>query len=103
LRPDGFAGYEPVISDKPAIIKTTPVVFTGKAVQITTDVKPNGYVKLKLFDQQNNLLGESQAVEKTVPFSTIQWQAGFSVDDKKGDTVIIEFELKDAKIYSFRI
>jgi len=101
IRPDGWAGYEPVDSDQPAVIKTTPVVCTGRSLRICADVEENGYVKMKLLDSDYEPLAESQPVERTVPYADIQWQAGFSLKGLRNKNVIIEFELKNAKLFSF--
>lgn len=101
LRPDGWAGYEPVDSDQPAVIKTKPVVCTGKDLQVCADVEKKGYVKIKLLDSDNKLLAESKPIKKTVPHADIQWKAGFSLEGLRGKNVKIEFELKNARLFSF--
>ncbi|UCE46520.1 MAG: DUF1080 domain-containing protein [Phycisphaerales bacterium] len=101
LRPDGWAGYEPVDSDLPAAIKTTPVVCTGKNLRVCADVKKNGYVKTKLLDSYNKLLVEGKLITKTVTDGPIQWNNGFSFKKLKGKEIKLRFELRESKLYSF--
>ncbi len=101
LRPDGFAGYEPVAANQPAHIKTNPVVCTGNELRICTDVEKNGYVKLKLLDSDNKPLAEGKLVVRTVTDGPIEWRDGFSFRKLKGKEIRLRFKLKDAKLYSF--
>jgi hypothetical protein len=101
LRPDGWAGYEPVVADKAAHIKTIPVVCTGKDLRVCADVKKKGYVKIKLFDNDNKQLAESELISKTVPDSPVQWKNGFSFSKLKGKEVKLRFKLGKSRLYSF--
>jgi hypothetical protein len=40
-------------------------------------------------------------VKKTAPYTDVQWQENFTLEDLRGKDVSIEFELKDAKLFSF--
>jgi hypothetical protein len=102
IRPDGWAGYEPADIAKPALVSTNPVIISGKILQIAADIEPNGYVKIKIFNRQNKQLAESIPIVKTIPFAEVKWSNGISLNDFNGEIVKIEFELKNAKIYSFR-
>jgi hypothetical protein len=101
IRPDGWAGYEPIDSNKPAMISTNPVVIEGVLLQIAADVDQNGYVKINIYDRQNKPVAESIPVNKTAPFAQVMWQDDFSLEEISGDIVKLEFELKNAKLYSF--
>lgn len=101
LRPDGWAGYEQIAGDKPAIITTAPVVCTGNELQLCSDVQKSGYVKVMLFDKDNRGLPESKPIERTVTDAVVRWQKGFSIRNVRGKDVTLKFELKDAKLYSF--
>ena len=101
LRPDGFAGYEPVDSDQPAVVKTTPVVCTGEHLRVSADVEKNGYVQIRLLDSSNKLLAEGEPLTKTVTDGPIQWKNGFSFGKLKGKEIKLRLELSESKLYSF--
>jgi len=101
LRPDGWAGYEQISGDNPAIITTTFVVCTGSELQICADVRRNGFVKVKLFDNDNTQLAESKLITRTVTDTVVKWQKAFSIENVKGENIRLKFELKNAKLYSF--
>jgi hypothetical protein len=101
LRPDGWAGYEQIAGDKPAIITTTSVVCTGSELQICADVRRNGFVKVKLFDNDNKQWLQSKLITRTVTDTVVKWQKGFSIENVKGENIRLKFELKNAKLYSF--
>jgi hypothetical protein len=101
IRPDGWAGYEPVDTDKSALIKTTDLECSGHGLQICADVGEKGYIKIRLLDSDNKALAESKTVKKTAPYTDVQWQENFTLEDLRGKDVSIEFELKDAKLFSF--
>jgi len=101
LRPDGWSGYEPVDSDRPAVIETTPVACTGKGLRICADVKKNGYVKIELLDSDHQLLAEGELITKTVTDGLVRWKGGFSFEKLKANEIELRFELRDSKLYSF--
>jgi len=101
LRSDGWAGYEPVSANQPAVIKTTPVVCTGGDLRICADVEKNGYVKIKILDSDNKPLAEGELIAKTVTDGPVQWKDGFSFKKLKGKENKLRFELRDSKLYSF--
>ena len=102
LRPDGWAGYEPVDPDQPAVIRTTPVVCVGKGLRVSADVKKNGYVRIELFDSSQQPLVESELITKTVTDGLVRWKDGFSFEKLKANEIRLRFELREAKLYSFR-
>jgi hypothetical protein len=102
LRLDGWAGYEQISGDKPAIITTTSVVCTGSELQICADVRRNGFVKVKLFDNDNKQWLQSKLITRTVTDAVVKWRKGFSIENVKGENIRLKFELKNAKLYSFR-
>ena len=101
LRPDGWAGYEQIAGDNPAIITTTPVVCQGNELQLCADVQSSGSVKVMLVDKDNQELAESKPIKQTVTDAVVKWQEGFSIKDVKGKDVRLKFELNSAKLYSF--
>ncbi|MHC4842201.1 MAG: hypothetical protein ACYTEE_00220 [Planctomycetota bacterium] len=101
LRPDGFAGYTQTDSNKPATITTTPINHDNKSLQISTDVESNGYLKVKVLDEQNKPLAESKPLNGSLTDKKVEWLDRFSFDKLDKKSVKIQFELKDTTIYSF--
>ncbi|MHC4690787.1 MAG: hypothetical protein ACYS5F_14315 [Planctomycetota bacterium] len=101
LRPDGFAGYTQTDSNKPATITTIPINHGNKTLQISADVESNGYLKVKVLDVQNKQLVESKPLKGNLTDRKVTWQDGFSLDNLGNKPAQIQFEFKDATIYSF--
>jgi len=101
LRPDGFAGYEPVEGEKPARITTTPVVCAGDALRLSADVSEKGSVKVTLLDEQEKELAEGEPITRTATDAEVRWKEGFSLEPLKGHEIRLRFELRDSKLYSF--
>ncbi|MHC4657046.1 MAG: HEAT repeat domain-containing protein [Planctomycetota bacterium] len=101
LRPDGWAGYEQIAGDKPAIIATAPVVCMGNMLCLCADVGKKGFVKVTVLDKDNRKLAQSKAIKKTVTDARVKWLDRFSFKNLKGKEIQLRFELKNAKLYSF--
>jgi len=101
LRPDGFAGYKQTESNKPAIITTTPIVYDKGTLRLCADVGQKGYVKVRVFDNRNKLLAESEPLNGSFSDKKVAWRDGFSFDQLGKNPAQIQFELQDAIIYSF--
>ncbi|MCC6682429.1 MAG: hypothetical protein IT445_16135 [Phycisphaeraceae bacterium] len=101
LRPDGFAGYEPVVDDASAFITTMPLQVGKRALCLSADVEDGGFVRVAVLDEAGNYLIESQDVTKTVSDGRVPWH---DANDPAtyGDTAIrLRFELRKATLYSF--
>jgi hypothetical protein len=96
LRPDGFAGYEQETGDKPAFITTTAIPYNGQALQITADVPKGGWVKVSIVDKD----GKNIATATTVLETVTDGQLGFN-EKIKSNEIRLQFELSNAKLYSF--
>jgi hypothetical protein len=101
LRPDGFAGYEQISEDTSAFIITTPLLATGQPLSLSADVQENGFVRTRLLDDGGGELASSQPVSRTVMDARVEWQSEFTTKTLKGKTIRLEFELRNAKLYSF--
>lgn len=102
LRPDGFAGYEQVSGKRPAVVTTAPVVCTGSGLHLSADVQSIGSVRVRLLDRSNEqLLAESEPIEKTVTDGVVEWQKGFSINALRAKDVRVQFIVNGAKLYSF--
>lgn len=100
LRPDGFAGYQHAGGDKNAAVTTRPVVAVGDSLRVSADTGASGYVKVTLLEG-GKALAESELISKTVTDAEVKWTKGFSLGKFKGKYIRVQFELRDAKLYSF--
>jgi hypothetical protein len=101
LRPDGFAGYEPIEGNQSARIKTTPITCAGDTLRLTADVSDNGSIKVVVLDEHQNKLAESESMTTTATDAEVRWKAGFSVGKNQGRAIRLRFDLRDSKLYSF--
>lgn len=98
LRPDGWAGYEPVLPDKPAVVTTRALRLKGQPIRINADVAKGGSLKVSMVDDAGTPLATAKTITGSVTHGELQW-------DRKsgGDSVRLRFELRDAKVYSFSV
>jgi len=101
LRPDGFAGYEPISPEAPAVIVTQPILSTGHPLALSADVRKGGSLAATLFDADGNTLAQSEPLKKNATDTRLQWPGTFKSTVLKGKTIYLEFRLKNAKLYSF--
>jgi len=101
LRPDGFAGYEPIAgeTDKTAAITTRALAVGAGSLCVSADVAPPGYVKVAVLDKDDKPLAEGELVTTTATDTPIDWKDGFSL--KKDQQIKLRFELREAKLFSF--
>jgi hypothetical protein len=94
LRPDGFAGYEQESKDKPAVLTTTAIPYTGQSIQITADVDDGGSIKVSVIDDKGQNLVNPELVSKTMT-------DGIIFQKIRASKVRLKFEISNAKLYSF--
>jgi hypothetical protein len=97
LRPDGFAGYEQEANEKPGVVTTTVIPYAGQTIQVTADVEKDGWVKVSILNKDGNLIETAQAISTTVTDNQLSIQK--KIDSNE---VQLRFELRNAKIYSFK-
>ena len=96
LRPDGFAGYEQESKDKPAIITTTAIPYSGKGLRISADAAKSGSIKTSIVDKDGKVISEAQTISQTVTDGSLKLSKKIPAGD-----IRLRFELKNAKLYSF--
>ena len=103
LRADGFAGYEQMAggSNKTGSITTRPVVVISDSLCISADVAPSGYVKVIAHNDQKQKLAEGRLITNTVTDAKIEWKDGFLLKNLKDQKIMLTFELRESKLYSF--
>ncbi|MHC4324138.1 MAG: hypothetical protein ACYSUX_07680 [Planctomycetota bacterium] len=99
LRPDGFAGYEPVLEDQEAVITTKPVKCRGKTLRITADIQSKGSIRVSIVDEQDNEVAVAGSISQTVTDGKIKWNSNSMLSS--GKDIRLRFLLKRAKLYSF--
>ena len=62
LARDGWAGYEPVNTSKPAKITTVPVTFVGNELCISATVSPSGSIRVAIVDPDKWQIALSSAI-----------------------------------------
>ena len=58
-------------------------------------------VQVTALDKDNNKLAEGELIAKTVTDAEVQWKSGFSLKEREGNEIKLNFELRNSKIYSF--
>ena len=101
LRPDGFAGYEPISEAALAVIATKPIASTGRPMVVTADVREGGSLTATLFDADGNKLAQSHPLRKDITDAQLRWPDTFTAAGLKGRTIRLQFQLRNAKLYSF--
>ncbi len=97
LRPDGFAGYEPVDKKKPATITTRPVVFSGDSLLISADAK-GGTVGIVVLGENGKAVMALPKISGDVTDAKITPPGAAKL---AGKTVTLKFTLTGAKLYAF--
>ena len=101
LRPDGFAGYEQKSKDASAFVTTKPLLATGQPLTLSADVGEDGFIKIRILNDIREGIGEAKPVRQTVTDAKVEWESRVTIRDHKGKTIRLNFELKNAKLYSF--
>jgi hypothetical protein len=103
LRPDGFAGYEPISVDAPAVIVTKPILRWGRSIALTADVHEGGSVTAKVFEADGNALAQSKPLTQDATDTRLRWLGEFDAASLTGKGIGLEFQLRNAKLYSFAL
>ena len=99
LRPDGWAGYEPVDSGKVARVVTKPLTWQGK-LKITAD-SMGGSIQVAVINSKDEVLSMSQLVKGEVTDHEINPSKLKRLEGLIGQPVRLKFTLDKAKLYSF--
>lgn len=101
LRPDGFAGYEQVSADAPALVTTVPLSLAGRSLRLSADVRKGGSVAVALLDKTGREIARARPVKRTVTDGKVAWTNAAVLEKLKAAPVRLRFELKNATLYSF--
>ena len=100
LRPDGFAGYEPVDKEISGKVLTRALRLGGGALRISADAA-GGKVTVRLLDEAGKVLATASPLTGNVTDQPLRWERGFKYAGVRDRPVRIEFELAAARLYSF--
>jgi hypothetical protein len=96
LRPDGFAGYEPVLKNQPAVITTRPIDYAGQDLRISADVEKGGLITVNAVDSDGMVISKAQPISETATDASLKFH-----EPLKPGKIRLRFEIADAKLYSF--
>ncbi len=100
LRPDGWAGYEPINTDEPGTVVTRPVICTGKTLRVTADAA-GGSVQLAVLDTEGRPLGRGKPITENLTDAVVAFGNKDVLTSVYKQPVRLKFELHNAKLYSF--
>ena len=103
LRPDGWAGYEPVSADAEAVITTEALALDGNTVGITADVQDGGSVRVAILDEAGKQQAMSEPIGGTVTDFPVKWAGSGDLERLRDEKIRLKFQLRDAKLYAFQI
>lgn len=98
LRPDGFAGFEPVDSSRTGVIMTRPVVCTGGVLPLTADAR-GGSVRVEVAGLDASTC---ELIVAHVTDAVVTWNGVQSLDRLRGQAVQLIFHLRAGRLYAFR-
>ena len=100
LRPDGFAGYEPLDKDKPANVLTQPVRCSGRNLRVTADAK-GGSLRATVLDANDKPVAVGELITDDVTKAAVTFAAGADLTKLTGQDVRLKFDLTGAKLFAF--
>lgn len=101
LRKDGWAGFEPTDSSKPAIARTVPLPRRADSLRICADVDKGGSIRVFVRDGENKEIISSKAITESATDGTVEWENNFDLAQIENTEFTLSFEIKNAKLYSF--
>ena len=102
LRPDGWAGYEPIAAKSTAVVTTELVDFDGETLGVTADVDDGGSVHVEVVNEENECLAAIQPIVDTVTDGQVAWEADESFVSLNSKRARLRFRLRNAKLYGFQ-
>jgi len=101
LRPDGFAGYEPICAEEAALLRTESLSLSGSGLCVTADVESGGSVVVAVENEDGTELARSEALTATCSDGAVGWRDGWAWSSLGGATHRLRFVLDRARLYSF--
>ena len=101
LRPDGFAGYQQISTDKPAVITTHPMPLPHSTIRLTADIQPGGSVALIVSDRTGRQLAAALPITDTATDTVVSWPSGSELAVPEATACKLTFLLDKATLYSY--
>ena len=101
LRSDAFAGYEPKSSDKTAQITTNEITCSGRTLQISADVAPNGALRAAVVGSSGFTIKGCEPIRASVTDGPVTWKTDADLTKLVGKCIRLRFEFTKAKLYAF--
>lgn len=98
LRPDGWAGFEQVVPDKPALLTTRALAWPGRTIRVTADVSSGGSVRVSVIDPAGLELARAKTINETGTDAALEWDRTIAAG-----SIRLRFEAIRAKVYSFSL
>ena len=102
LRPDGFAGYEPLDPAAAATVITTPMEVSGE-LNISADIADDGHLTVSVLDASGQRLLQRTLTEGTLTDDRVEWPDEKMLQNLVGREVTLEFRFISAKLYAFEL
>jgi len=100
LRPDGFAGMEPINLHETGRIVTKPIQCVGRNLRVSADVD-GGMLRVGILDASGFGLEGCELIKSNVTDRVIKWKNGRNLSNFRGKPIRLQFELASAQLYSF--
>jgi len=106
LRPDGFAGIEPVSPGRAAMVVTRPARCTGPRLRVTADAA-EGSLRVGVLDAEGLGIDQCERIVADVTDAPVRWATGDDLAALVDRDVRLAFELRAAvcgapRLYAFR-
>jgi hypothetical protein len=100
-RVDGFASLEDIDGSEDTIT-TKPIRFSGNQLTLNADVKPDGYLRVKIKPTRGgpDLKGLSDPVTGNRQNHIVRWSGQDDIGAHAETEVVLEIRLKNASLYS---
>ena len=100
LRPDGFAGYEPVDPEATATIVTQSIPCIGNQLTVSADAS-GGSLRVAVLGSDDLELDLCRTIADDVTDHAVTWKSNADLATFQGQSVRLKFELKRARLYAF--
>ena len=100
LRPDGFAGYEPLSEERNGGVWTKSVICEGANLRVSADAE-GGTLRVGIVGDADRSIERCKPIQGDVSDAVVQWIDAGDVGPNRGGPIQLQFELDGAKLYSF--
>jgi len=84
-----------------AALTTVPLVYTGKRLELNADIQPGGRLRVEMLDAGGRRLAISAPLSGDSLRHTVRWPQADAVTARRGQPVMLRFELNNAELFSF--